>query len=146
MPLREDLLTPIAGENPRRQPLLRQDFDQIKEARREDADDLPEGAWERSAKKKADPGPFPNLPAKHWPRAAKTCACRLAGRSTDQDGSYAVLAPSIVLLKDLQEAFWPTIHPEIEDGTDFELRMIAVETAAKLIIDALRLAPLTRSG
>jgi len=44
MPLREDLLTPIAGDNPAGANLYYDTvFDQIKEARREDADDLPEG-------------------------------------------------------------------------------------------------------
>jgi len=148
MPLREDLLTPIAGENPSGGNLYYDKiFDQIKEARREDADDLPEGAWERSAKKKADPRAVSKLAGEAL--AARSKDLRLAGWLAEAQikmEGYAVLAPSIVLLKDLQEAFWPTIHPEIEDGTDFELRMIAVETAAKLIIDALRLAPLTRSG
>ena len=54
MPLREDLLTPIAGENPSGQDLYYDKvFAQIKEARKEDADDLPEGDWE-TQKKKAD--------------------------------------------------------------------------------------------
>jgi len=44
MPLREDLLTPIAGENPSGANLYYENvFEQIKEARREDEDDLPEG-------------------------------------------------------------------------------------------------------
>ena len=44
MPLREDLLTPIAGENPSGADLYYDKvFDQIKEARREDDESLPEG-------------------------------------------------------------------------------------------------------
>lgn len=55
MPLREDLLAPVAGENPSGDDLYYDKvFDQIKEARREDEDDLPEGDWERAQKKKAD--------------------------------------------------------------------------------------------
>src|SRR5580658_2896461 len=55
MPLREDLLTPIAGENPAGQDLYYDKvFDQIKEARREEEDDLPAGDWGRSQVKKAD--------------------------------------------------------------------------------------------
>jgi type VI secretion system protein ImpA len=52
MPLRDDLLDPIAGENPSG-PDLRYDpvFDQIKEARREEDDTLPTGDWDRPAKK-----------------------------------------------------------------------------------------------
>src|ERR1035441_9449936 len=55
MPLREDLLTPIAGENPAGANLYYDTvFDQIKEARREDEDDLPEGDMVLAQKKKAD--------------------------------------------------------------------------------------------
>jgi hypothetical protein len=55
MPLREDLLTPIAGENPAGEDLYYDKvFDQIKEARREEEDDLPAGDWGRSQVKKAD--------------------------------------------------------------------------------------------
>ena len=55
MPLPESLLQPISGENPAGQNLYYDNvFAQIKEARREDEDDIPEGAWELSKKKKAD--------------------------------------------------------------------------------------------
>jgi len=57
-----------------------------------------------------------------------------------------VLAPGIDLLRSLQEAFWPTLYPLIEDGGDLELRMLAVETAASLMAAAVRKAPLTRKG
>ena len=148
MPLREDLLTPIAGENPSGENLYYDKvFDQIKEARREDADDLPEGAWERASKKKADPRAVSKLAGEAL--AARSKDLRLAGWLVEAQvklEGYAVVAPCIALLKDLQEAFWPTLYPEIEDGNDLELRMIAVETAAKLTVDALRRAPLTRSG
>ena len=52
MPLREDLLEPIEGEDPSG-PNLNYDkvFDQIKEARTEDDDSIPAGQWGRSAKK-----------------------------------------------------------------------------------------------
>ena len=46
MPLREDLLEPIAGANPAGADLYYDKiFDQIKEARREEEDDLPAGDW-----------------------------------------------------------------------------------------------------
>src|ERR1700679_1636139 len=129
MPLREDLLTPIAGDNPAGDNLYYDKvFDQIKEARREDADDLPEGDWERSAKKKADPRAVVKLAGDAL--ATRSKDLRLAGwlieAQVKMEG-FAVLVPSIQLLQSLQENFWPTIHPEIEDGNDLELRMIAVE-------------------
>jgi type VI secretion system protein ImpA len=59
---------------------------------------------------------------------------------------FAVLVPSIELLRMLQETFWAGLYPEIEEGNDLELRMASVETAARLINAATRKAPLTRNG
>jgi len=59
---------------------------------------------------------------------------------------FPVLAPGIELIRTLQETFWDTFYPLIEEGDDLELRMISVETAGRLIAAAARKAPLTRSG
>ena len=148
MPLGEDLLTPIAGENPAGENLYYDKvFDQIKEARREDTDDLPEGDWERSQKKKADHRAVIKLAGDALAKRSKDL--RLAGWLAEalirMEGVSAV-APSIELLRGLQETYWATLYPEIEDGTDLEMRMISMETAGKLIADALRKVPLTRNG
>src|SRR5437763_1635710 len=71
MPLREDILTPIPGENPsglslRSGPI----YDKIKEARRED-DELNQGAWQRE-RKVAD-----------WPTVIKLCQDTIATQSKD---------------------------------------------------------------
>jgi len=52
VPLRDDLLNPIAGDNPSG-PSLRYErvYDQIKEARTEEDDTIPAGAWQRTAKR-----------------------------------------------------------------------------------------------
>ena len=148
MPLGEDLLTPIAGENPAGENLYYDKvFDQIKEARREDSDDLPEGDWERSQKKKADHRAVIKLAGDALAKRSKDL--RLAGWLAEaliRLEGFSAVAPSIELLKGLQEIFWTTLYPEIEDGTDLELRMISMETAGKLIADALRKVPLTRNG
>jgi type VI secretion system protein ImpA len=147
MPLREDLLTPIAGENPSGEDLYYDKvFDQIKEARREDADDLPEGDWE-SQKKKADHRAVIKLAGEAL--ANKSKDLRLAGWLVESQlrvEGLPVLSPGIELLRSLQETFWPTLYPVIEDGGDLELRMVSVETAARLFALAVRKAPLTRSG
>jgi type VI secretion system protein ImpA len=148
MALREDLLTPIAGENPAGEDLYYDKvFDQIKEARREDEDDLPEGDWERSQKKKADHKAVVKLAGEALAKRSKDLrlAAWLAESQLRVEG-FAVLAPCIALLQSLQETFWPTLYPLIEDGTDLELRMLSVENAGRLIADALRKVPLTRSG
>ncbi|HUK16900.1 MAG TPA: type VI secretion system ImpA family N-terminal domain-containing protein, partial [Bryobacteraceae bacterium] len=50
MPLRNDLLNPIAGENPAGENLRYAPvYDKIKEARRQD-DDAPQGEWTRERK------------------------------------------------------------------------------------------------
>ena len=71
MPLRDDLLNPIPGDNPsganlRYAPV----YDKIKEARRED-DDAPQGEWERE-RKVAD-----------WKQVIKLAGEALATKSKD---------------------------------------------------------------
>ena len=52
MPLRDDLLNPIPGDNPSGVSLrYERIYDQIKEARTEDDESIPVGAWQRQAKK-----------------------------------------------------------------------------------------------
>ena len=52
MPLRDDLLNPIPGENPSGANLrYERVYDQIKEARTEDDESIPTGAWQRTVKK-----------------------------------------------------------------------------------------------
>ncbi|MGD0733526.1 MAG: type VI secretion system protein TssA [Terracidiphilus sp.] len=148
MPLREDLLTPIAGENPSGEDLYYDKvFDQIKEARREEEDDLPSGDWGRSQVKKADHRAVIKLAGDALAKKSKDL--RLAGWLVEAqlrvDG-LQVLTPAIDLLKEMQETFWPTLYPLIEEGEDLELRMLSVETAARLIGAAIRKVPITRSG
>ena len=148
MPLREDLLTPIAGENPSGLDLYYDRvFDQIKEARREDSDDLPGGVWEAKEKKKADHRAVIKLAGEAL--ATKSKDLRLLGWLVEShlkiDG-LSVLVPGIELLHALQEAFWPTFYPPIEEGDDLELRMLSVEAAARLMIATVRKLPLTKSG
>lgn len=148
MPLREDLLTPIAGENPSGVDLYYDRvFDQIKEARREDDEDIPEGDWELSQKKKADFRAVIKLAGDALATRSKDLrlAAALVEAQLRMDG-FAVLAPSIALLHGLQESFWPTLYPLIEEGDDLELRMLAVEAAARQIALTVDKLPLTRSG
>ena len=148
MPLREDLLTPIAGENPAGEDLYYDKvFDQIKEARREDDELLPEGDMVLALKKKADHRAVIKLAGEALAKRSKDL--RLAGWLAESHlrvEGFAVLAPGIELLRALQETFWPTFYPLIEEGNDLELRMLAVETAGRLIAGAVRKVPLTRSG
>ena len=63
-----------------------------------------------------------------------------------QTAANAALAPGIELIRALQETFWPTLYPVIEEGGDLELRVITVEAVAGLIAAAARKIPLTKNG
>jgi type VI secretion system protein ImpA len=146
VPLRDDLLEPVAGENPSG-PSLRYDrvYDQIKEARTEEDESLPVGEWQRAAKK-AD-----------FNLVIKLAGDALSARSKDlqllawlteahvRREGIALLPPCLSLFLAMQEQFWETLHPEIEDG-DSGLRAMPVEWMANRVGALLYNAPLTRAG
>ncbi len=147
MPLREDLLTPIAGENPSGEDLYYgMVFAQIKEARKED-EDLPEGQMVLAQKKKADHRAVIKMAGDALAKKSKDL--RLAGWLVESQlrvEGLSILSPGIELLRSIQETFWPTFYPPIEEGNDLEMRMLTVEGAAALIVAAVRKAPITKSG
>ncbi len=59
---------------------------------------------------------------------------------------FSVLAPAIETLRALQQGFWETLHPMIEDGGDLEFRAMSAETATRQIADAAYKIPLTKNG
>jgi type VI secretion system protein ImpA len=146
VPLRNDLLEPVAGENPSG-PSLRYDrvYDQIKEARTEEDDSLPVGDWQRAAKK-AD-----------FNLVIRLAGDALATRSKDlqllawlteahiKREGITLLPPCLSLFLAMQEKFWETLHPEIEEG-DSGLRAMPIEWMANRVSALLYNAPLTRAG
>lgn len=145
MPLRNDLLDPIAGDNPSGQNLRYAPvYDKIKEARREE-DDAAQGDWKRE-RKLAD-----------WPLVIKTTSEVLATKSKDlqvaawlteallKSQGVGGLREGLDLLKSLLESFWDTIYPESEDG-DVELRAAPLEWVGTKLDQAVKWAPLTRAG
>jgi type VI secretion system protein ImpA len=145
MPLREDLLTPIAEDRPggddiRYDPV----YDQIKEARRED-DDLPTGEWS-TTRKTAD-----------WPLVVKLASEVLASRSKDlqvavwlseaqlRRAGVVGLRESLGLIRGLLDQFWEYLYPELEDG-DAEFRAAPLEWLGSRLDVAVRSLPLNRSG
>jgi len=146
MPLRDDLLEPIEGENPSG-PNLQYDkvFDQIKEARQEDDESIPSGTWERAAKK-ADRPLVIKVAGETLAKRSKDL--RLAGwyiESLVRKEGFSVLVPSLELILKLQENFWDTIHPEPdEDDKSLDLRVGAVEAFAVLLAASLKVTGLTR--
>jgi type VI secretion system protein ImpA len=147
MPLREDLLEPIEGEDPSG-PNLNYDkvFDQIKEARTEDDDSIPAGQWGRSAKK-ADRALVIKLAGETL--AKRTKDLRLAAwylESLVRKEGFGQLVPALELIWKLQEQFWDTVHPERDEDGNADLRIGAVELASNLIAGSLKAVPLTRGG
>ncbi len=144
MPLREDLLNPIPGENPSGENLRYQPvYDKIKEARREE-DALEQGDWQR-ARKLAD-----------WPQVIKLCQEAIATKSKDlqlaawlaealaKTQGYGGMREGLVLCLGLLENFWDTLYPEIEDG-DVELRAAPLQWIGDKFDFPLKSAPLVRA-
>jgi type VI secretion system protein ImpA len=145
MPLRDDLLNPIPGSNPcgenlRYAPV----YDQIKEARREEAD-VAQGDWQHEVKR-AD-----------WPVVIKLAGDVLANKSKDlqvaawyteallRREGFAGLAGGLNLMRALLENFWEGLYPEIEDG-DAEMRAMPLDWIGSRLDEALKSVPLTRAG
>jgi type VI secretion system protein ImpA len=143
--LREDLLTPIAGDSPAGKS-LRYDpvYDKIKEARRED-DDAPQGEWQRE-RKTADWNVVIKLASEAI--AVKSKDLQLAAWLTEalvrKDG-FNGLARGLALVRGLLEGFWDGLFPEEEDG-DLELRAAPLDWIGSYLVDAVKKAPITKSG
>jgi type VI secretion system protein ImpA len=148
MPLREDILAPIAGENPSGID-LRYDtkllvYDKIKEARRKD-DDLAQGDWQTERK------------AANYPLVIKLAQDTLATVSKDLQlaawlteallvtEQYRGLCQGITLCHSLLTQFWDTVYPVIEEG-DRELRAKPLSWIGSMLDVPLRLVPLAHSG
>ncbi|HMD69983.1 MAG TPA: type VI secretion system protein TssA, partial [Bryobacteraceae bacterium] len=145
MPLRDDLLNPIPGENPsganlRYAPV----FDKIKEARRAD-DDAPQGDWQFE-RKTADYAVVIKLAGEAL--ATKSKDLQVAAWLTEailRKEGFAGLKAGLELIKGLVENFWDTLYPELDDG-DAEMRAAPLEWLGTRMEPALRSVPLTRAG
>jgi type VI secretion system protein ImpA len=146
VPLRDDLLTPIAGDNPSGANLrYERVYDQIKEARTEDDDSIPAGAWSRTIKK-ADHNLVIKLGAEALANKSKDLqlAAWLAEAYVRKEGIGQV-QPCLKLFQDLQEQFWDTLYPEIEDG-DAGMRTVPIEWSANRLAAIIHESPITRDG
>lgn len=146
MPLRDDLLNPISGENPSGANLRYEKvYDQIKEARTEDDDSIPAGDWGRNVKK-ADYNQVIKLAGEALANKSKDLqlAAWLSEAHVKKEG-IGLIQPCLKLIYALQEQFWETLYPEIEDG-DAGMRAAPVEWSANRLATILREAPITRDG
>jgi type VI secretion system protein ImpA len=145
MPLREDLLAPIPGDNPSGVN-LRYDAvtDKIKEARREDLD-VAQGDW-KSTLKVADHNLAIRLASEALATRGKDLqiAVWLVDSHVRKEG-LTVLPACFRLINGLCTEFWDTIYPEIEDG-DLEMRAAPLDWLGTKLEEPIRRAPLTSSG
>jgi type VI secretion system protein ImpA len=148
MPLREDILTPIPGENPSGID-LRYDtklliYDKIQEARRKD-DDLEQGDW-RTERKTAN-----------YPEVVKLAQDTLATVSKDlqlaawlsegllQTERFSGLRQGLIVCHGLLTEFWDTVYPVVQDG-DRELRAKPLSWIGSMLDFPLRAAPIVNAG
>src|SRR5580698_72091 len=147
MPLRADLLTPIAGDNPSGAN-LRYDpvYDQLKEARRQD-DTGPQGDWQRE-RKVADYRLVVDLAGKALAERSKDLqlAVWLAEAALYRE-RFPGLQQGIDVVRGMLEQFWDTLYPEIEDD-DLEPRsnLLGWLGSGARVIDAVRATPITAGG
>src|SRR5580658_9472289 len=148
MPLREDILAPIPGENPSGIDLRYDNklliHDKIKDARRQD-DDLAQGDWQTERK------------TANFPLVVKLAQDSLATVSKDlqlsawlteallQTERFGGLRQGIELTHRLMTEFWDTIYPVIEDG-DRELRARPLSWLGSMLDVPLRSAPIVNAG
>ena len=148
MPLRDDLLTPIAGENPSGIDLRYENkllvFDKIKEARRQD-DNLDQGDW-HAERKKADYPAIAKLAQETLAKSSKDL--QLAAYLTEAllgTASFTGLREGLDLTLALAEGFWETIYPPLEDD-DRELRAGPLTWLGTTLALPIRSAPICREG
>ena len=139
-----ELLAPIPGENPAGQS-VRYDgtHDAIQEARRAD-DALEQGDWVRQVK------------VADWPAVIALATETLTAKSKDlqitvwlvealvKQHGFAGLRDGLQLLRELQERFWPSLYPEVEDE-DLEPRVAPLAWLNEKLPPSIREVPLTQS-
>ena len=148
MPLRDDLLNPIPGDNPSGVD-VRYDtklllYDKIKEARRQD-DALAQGDWQHERKL----ANFPLVASLAQDAlATKTKDLQLAAWLTEamlHTEGFAGLRQGLTLCTGLLNNFWDTLYPPLEDG-DLELRAGPLEWLGSAIEIPLKSTALVKAG
>ncbi|MEW6209053.1 MAG: type VI secretion system protein TssA [Acidobacteriota bacterium] len=140
----EALLVPLAGENPSGESLQYAGlYDEIREARRAD-ENLDQGDW-KCELKTAD-----------WHQVLRLATDALSGRTKDLQVAawlgealvklrgFAGLMDSLTLMRGLNERFWDTVYPEIDEG-DLEARANSLSWMDRQLALAIKDIPLTAS-
>jgi type VI secretion system protein ImpA len=136
------LLQPISDENPAGESLRYSGlYDEISEARRAD-EALAQGAWQTELKVADYPKVIDlSVPALTSQSKDLQIGAWLSESLVKQYG-FAGLRDSIKLMTGLQEVFWETLHPEIDEG-DMEARANAVSWMETQTAFAMKQVPIT---
>jgi len=148
MPLREDLLTPIAGDNPSGADLRYDNklllYDKIRELRRQD-DDLNQGEWQHERKVGDYSGV---IRMTQEALATRTKDLQLAAWLTDallRTEGFSGLHQGLTFCHALIGTFWESLYPPIEDG-DLDLRVGPLEWLGTSLEIPIKSVPIVRAG
>lgn len=148
MPLRGDILDPIAGGNPAGAPLRHEPvFSQIKEARRSDDD----------GSRRAEDGPAKTA---DWSKVHELSSTALATQSKDLElagwltesllrrEGFAGLRTGLDLLRELVARYWDTLYPPLdpEDDPATAQRAARLSWVGQYLVRAVADTPITRKG
>lgn len=139
------MLQPIAGENPSGESLRYTGiYDEISEARRAD-DNLSQGVWQEELKS-ADYAKVIDLavPAITGQSKDLQIAAYLSEALSKQH-QLVGLRDSLNLVAGLQERFWDSLYPEIDEG-DMEARANAIEWMVEQTALAVKEVPITQGA
>ena len=137
----EVLLQPISEENPSGESLRYSGiYDEIAEARRAD-DGLNQGEW-KTDQKVADYGKVIDLCIPSLSTQSKDLQIAVwVSEAVARKHGFAGFRDSLLMLSGLQEKFWDTLHPEIEEG-DMEGRANAISWLDVQFPLAIKAAPI----
>jgi type VI secretion system protein ImpA len=145
MPLREDILNPIPGDQPSGQSLrLSPLYDRVREARRED-DSLAQGAWQHD-RKVADHAQAIQLAQNAIATQSKDLqlAAWLCDSLLKSEGIRG-LREGLSLCQGLLDRFWDTLHPEADEG-ELDDRVAPIEWITSKLLTPIKTVPLCREG
>lgn len=143
----EPFLQPIPGDSPAGAN-LRYDpvYDEIKRAREEEDDNLPQGEWKRELKV-ADFPLVRRLSTEVLTERSKDLqiAAWLTEAWTRLEG-FDGMNRGFHLLRRLMEEFWDGVYPEIDEDGDMEFRAVPLEWVGRYMQASVELVPLTEGG
>jgi type VI secretion system protein ImpA len=143
----EEFLSPVEGDSPAG-PSLRYDpvYDEIKHAREEEDDSIPQGEWKREHKVADYPLVIRKATEVLKERSKDLqIAAWLTEAWTRQEG-HEGLTRGLALLRRLMEEFWEGAHPEIDEDGDLEFRAVPLEWIGLYLAPSVESIPLTTAG